>query len=196
MTRVRILDGTRLGVGNPDRLSAALSDRLGVPVRRTAERLDLDRAWDASRRQHQAGVLMEEVLRRVEATNEKCVALVDVDLFIPVLTFVFGQAQLGGAAGIVSTFRLANPFYGLPRDDGLLRHRIEKEVLHELGHMFGLYHCRHFECVMRSSTYVEEIDLKRAWFCPHCNERLRAGRDADGDAGAAFQPHPSPEGGP
>jgi archaemetzincin len=174
-TGVRILDGTRLGIGNPDGLTSSVSGCFAVPVRRTTERLDLERAWDSSRRQYNATALMSQVAQLASAGGDRCVAVVEVDLFIPVLTFVFGQAALNGNAGIVSTHRLGNPFYGLPSDETLLRRRVDKEVLHELGHMFGLFHCHHFECVMRSSTYVEEIDLKRAWLCPECEGRLRAG---------------------
>jgi archaemetzincin len=104
----------------------------------------------------------------------KRIGVVDVDLFIPVLTFVFGEAQLGGPAAVVSTHRLTNTFYGLPRDDDLMLRRLEKEIIHELGHTFGLYHCHQFECVMRSSTYVEEIDMKRAHPCPACAGALGA----------------------
>ena len=57
--------------------------------------------------------------------------------------------------------------------DNLLLQRLEKEIIHEVGHTFGLYHCRHFECVMRSSTYVEEIDLKRETFCSSCSSLLK-----------------------
>jgi archaemetzincin len=97
-----------------------------------------------------------------------------MDLYIPVLTFVFGEAQLDGMAAIVSTHRLQNQFYGLPHDDDLMLRRLEKEVIHELGHTFGLFHCRQFECVMRSSTYVEEIDLKRADLCDACRSSLKS----------------------
>ncbi len=147
---------------------------MNVPVRVVAEPLDLERAFDGSRRQYNATALLAQVAAFAAAGGDLCLAVVDVDLFVPVLTFVFGQAMLDGNAGIVSTYRLANPFYGLARDDTLLDRRVEKEVVHELGHMFGLIHCRQFECVMRSSTYVEEIDLKRAWFCPACAARLAA----------------------
>jgi archaemetzincin len=98
--------------------------------------------------------------------------VVDEDLYIPVLTFVFGEAQLDGSAAIVSTHRLKNQYYGLQKDDTLLYIRLEKEIVHELGHTFGMYHCRDYECVMKSSTYVEEIDLKKATPCPVCAQFL------------------------
>jgi archaemetzincin len=171
---VRILSAHRQTAGERDGLAALVGSRFGVAARCLPAELDLARAHDASRRQYNAAALMAQVADLAGAAGDKCIAVVDVDLFIPVLTFVFGQAVLGGAAGVISTHRLANEFYGLPRDDRVFRERIEKEVVHELGHMFGLYHCRQFECVMRSSTYVEEIDLKRSTFCADCQALLSA----------------------
>ena len=97
------------------------------------------------------------------------------DLFVPVLTYVFGEAQLGGRAAVVSTHRLRPEAYGLPADDDLLTARAEKEALHELGHTYGLLHCPAPDCVMRASTYAEEIDLKPAALCERCLAAVRAG---------------------
>ena len=85
---------------------------------------------------------------------------------------MFGEAQFDGTASIVSVHRLTNQFYGMPPDQERLVQRLEKEIIHELGHTFGLFHCHQFECVMRSSTYVEEIDLKLAGPCQSCRELL------------------------
>jgi len=100
-------------------------------------------------------------------------SLTDGDLFIPVLTFVFGEAQVGGTAAVVSTARLEAGFYGLPPDPGRFRARLEKECLHELGHTFGLVHCRRPGCVMTASLSVLDVDAKREALCPDCRVRLR-----------------------
>jgi archaemetzincin len=139
--------------------------------------LTLKRAFDSSRGQYNSTLLLAELLYLYPFPEQKTIAIVDVDLFIPVLTFVFGEAQLRGQAAVVSAARLGNRFYGLPEDDDLLLARLEKEIVHELGHTFGLYHCHQFECVMRSSTYVEEIDLKRGELCRGCQETTRQMRD-------------------
>jgi archaemetzincin len=92
----------------------------------------------------------------------------DVDLYIPVLTFVFGEAQLGGRCALVSLHRLHEEFYGLPPSPELLRHRLVKESVHELGHVLGLRHCPDWRCVMASTHDVERIDLKGEEYCPSC----------------------------
>ncbi len=98
----------------------------------------------------------------------KILGIISVDLFIPVLTYVFGEAQLGGKISIVSTFRLNEIAYGLPENRKLTEERLLKEAVHELGHNFGLLHCEDYLCVMHPSTSVEEVDIKTASFCSKC----------------------------
>jgi archaemetzincin len=96
----------------------------------------------------------------------------EVDLYVPVLTFVFGEAQLADGGAVVSVHRLRQEFYGLPADPELLRWRMLKEALHELGHTYGLRHCPDYTCVMSASNGVERIDLKSADFCAACAQAL------------------------
>jgi archaemetzincin len=95
-------------------------------------------------------------------------AVTDCDLFVPILTFVFGEAQLQGGCALVSTHRLHEEFYGLETREELTRERLLKEAVHELGHTFGLRHCRDWRCAMASTHAVERLDLKEAAFCPAC----------------------------
>ena len=92
------------------------------------------------------------------------------DLYVPVLTFVFGEAQLDGNCAVVSLARLQEEFYGMPPRDDLLRERLVKEAAHELGHTFGLRHCADWRCVMASSHAVERLDVKGAEFCGACRK--------------------------
>jgi archaemetzincin len=96
----------------------------------------------------------------------------DVDLFIPILTFVFGEAQVGGRTAVVSTARLGEP--GL-RDDRIVLERLSKESVHEMGHVLGLLHCETPGCVMGRSASVRDVDEKRAELCPACRGRIARG---------------------
>ena len=108
-----------------------------------------------------------EMLARGTALPDACklLAVTERDLFIPVLTFVFGQAQLGGRVGVVSLARLRQEFYGLPPDREIFLERAYKEALHETGHLFGLVHCADRSCAMSLATNVRQIDRKTAAFC-------------------------------
>lgn len=106
--------------------------------------------------------------------GELLLGIAAVDLYIPILTFVFGEAALGGDAAIVSYHRLRQEFYGLPPDSDLLRERLIKEALHETGHTLGLTHCEDYECVMAPSHAIEWLDLKSSAFCEACAATVNA----------------------
>ncbi|HXZ41474.1 MAG TPA: hypothetical protein VEG68_12100, partial [Terriglobales bacterium] len=95
-----------------------------------------------------------------------------VDLYIPILTFVFGEAQVGGPCAVVSLHRLRQEFYGLPPDGKLLQHRLLKESVHEIGHTVNLAHCDDYRCAMAPSHAVEWIDLKESSLCVACQGRI------------------------
>ncbi len=172
---IHILNGSILPSEVFGRLEARVEEAFGAKTSTLTSTLTVDRAYDQSRRQYNSTALLALLINVLPSSQEKRILIVDVDLYIPVLTFVFGEAQLNGLGAIVSTHRLHNQFYGLPHNEHLVLERLEKETIHELGHTFGLFHCRQFECVMRSSTYVEEIDLKKASLCPSCQAALRSG---------------------
>jgi archaemetzincin len=143
-----------------------------LPVVLREGHLDLSDFYDSSRRQYNGNSLLKELDQRYASEHCKTVGLFSIDLFIPILTYIFGQAYLNGRCGIASLYRLSNERYGILKQDQLLSDRFGKEIIHELGHMFGLIHCHNPECVMRSSTYVEDIDQKNQSLCPKCKAQL------------------------
>lgn len=102
----------------------------------------------------------------------RLLAVTPFDLYIPILTFVFGEAQLDGTCAVVSIHRLRQEFYGLPADSKLMHRRLLKEAVHELGHTFGLAHCEDYQCAMAPSHSMEWIDLKQSTLCANCRARL------------------------
>jgi archaemetzincin len=155
-----------------DALASGIADTFPVPVRPLAAPVDLEACFVPGRAQHHATLVLAALLRHRPDPAAKLLGVVPVDLFIPVLTFVFGQAQLDGPGAVISTYRLRAEFYGLPSDEGMLVERAIKEAVHELGHAFGLVHCAAYDCVMHASTSVEEVDLKRSAFCGRCAAAL------------------------
>jgi archaemetzincin len=132
-----------------------------------------DFALHAERRQYHSS----EILTRLapHADNAwRVLAVTSVDLYVPILTFVFGEAQMGGACAVVSTHRLCDEFYGLPANPETLKKRLLKEAVHELGHTLHLTHCRDYYCVMASSHSVEWIDLKEHRLCADCQNKVLA----------------------
>jgi len=145
---------------------------VGRPVDLEPLDFDYSYAFHPERQQYHSSQILLGIKNLVSPDQNKIVALTDLDLFIPILTFVFGEAQLDGPTAVVSTFRLRPEYYGLPRDDNLVLQRLIKESIHEIGHTFGLVHCLNPGCVLNVSTYVEEIDLKMDEFCQDCKRKL------------------------
>ena len=129
-------------------------------------------AFSPSRSQYHSTLILSRLLQFMPDQYQKVIGITSLDLFIPVLTFVFGEAQLNGRAAVVSSFRLHNEFYGMPQNKKLFKERHLKEGMHELGHTFGLIHCPDYNCVLHPSTYVGEIDLKTSHFCTICKNML------------------------
>ncbi len=127
-------------------------------------------AFEPKRNQYYAKKIIEKLGHEIPSDCEKLVGLTDVDLCTPVLTFVYGEAQLGGSIALVSLNRLRQEYYYLPRNDTLLIERITKECIHELGHCYGLFHCSDPQCVMCFSSTLLSIDNKQEKFCVGCRE--------------------------
>jgi archaemetzincin len=154
-------------------LRLSLEREFAVPTREIGLPA-VDFALDPVRGQYASIPILEMLLRVCPADALKLLAVTARDLFIPVLTFVFGHAQLGGSVAVVSLARLRQEFYSLPADPGVFLDRAAKEALHETGHMFRLVHCSIPACAMSLSTGVRQIDRKNASFCEPCRQRLAA----------------------
>lgn len=155
-----------------DKIVADIQREYKIPVELIECHSDISIFFDPARRQYDANKLLEFIDSNTGPYALKTIAIFRVDLYIPILTYIFGQAAYKGKSGIASVYRLKNEQYGLKPDEKLLHERLRKVVVHELGHTFGLIHCPNPECVMRSSTYVEDIDQKKLMLCRKCKNEL------------------------
>lgn len=143
-----------------------------LPIRRLPPLAVPEAAFDAKRGQYQSVELMKMLAKLAPNNGSRILGVTNVDLSIPMLSFLFGQAQFDGPVAVVSLCRLHQEFYGLPAQESLLRERTVKEVLHELGHTFGLVHCSESTCAMSLSTHIELVDAKSERYCARCGTQL------------------------
>ena len=153
-------------------ISEDISQIFQFPVKVKECPTDLSPYYSPGRRQYDGNKILQLVTELSPQQSVKSLGLLKVDLFIPIFTYIYGQATFKGKTGIVSLYRLRNELYGLKQNYILQIERLRKVVIHELGHTFGLIHCFNPDCVMRSSTYVEDLDQKGIHFCSHCQEQL------------------------
>ncbi len=136
------------------------------------ERLPLsNKAFDKKRGQYRSNVILSEI--QGYAAKKKgfgrVLGVVDADLFVPDLNFVFGEAACPGQGALISVWRLRPEFYGAPANMGLFLERCVKEAIHELGHTLGLRHCSRSSCVMYFSNSIFDTDKKQSLFCDQCS---------------------------
>lgn len=125
-------------------------------------------AFNFIRNQYFSSKILSEIVNHTSEETVKILGVVDVDLYIPIFCFVFGEAQLRGKAAVISLHRLRPEFYGLEPNKELLYERVIKESIHELGHNFGLTHCLDENCVMYFSHSIWHTDVKKSCFCEEC----------------------------
>jgi archaemetzincin len=152
--------------GVMERLRDSIGGIFHCPVEAKTGFGALARAYNAERRQYLSSELLAS-LGKAER-EERIVGVADVDLYVPRLNFVFGEADIVSGTAIISLSRLRQEYYGLAPDEALFLERATKEIVHELGHTFGLGHCPNSKCVMHFSNSLADTDLKEARFCNKC----------------------------
>ena len=126
-------------------------------------------AFDARRNQYVSPIILGWIQnKRKDATYNKVLGICNIDAYSGNLNFVFGEAQVGGRIASIYLPRLKQEFYGLDPDESLFLQRVVKEAIHELGHAFGLSHCKTPTCVMYFSNSLADTDNKSKEFCDRC----------------------------
>jgi len=133
---------------------------------------DVNFAYDLTRDQYHSTAILEKLASTSPSQAIKVVAITNKDLFIPILTHVYGEAQLAGKACIVSTFRLHEGL-SVANIEKEFENRVVKEVLHELGHTFNLRHCDDKSCIMHYCRSIKDVDRKTDQLCRYCKILLK-----------------------
>lgn len=157
-----------------DWLGQALQEKFRMPTEIVSSGLQVSFALHAERQQYHSSEILASMQKLVSRDTWRLLAVTSLDLYIPILTFVFGEAQVGGERAIVSYHRLRQEFYGLQPDLDVLANRLLIESVHELGHTLRLTHCQDYRCAMAGSHAVEWIDIKDSGYCEECLSRVMA----------------------
>jgi len=148
-------------------VAANLQEILHIPVDILPARETPEFAYNNNRKQYHAAMILKK-LAESRRPHPRILALVSVDLFIPVLTHVFGEAQMGGRAAVVSLHRLRQKEEGSRVSLDIFYDRAVKVALHEVAHTFDLVHCSQPECIMRFSSRPNDLDELPLFFCEYC----------------------------
>ncbi|MEW6673632.1 MAG: archaemetzincin family Zn-dependent metalloprotease [Thermodesulfobacteriota bacterium] len=148
-------------------VSRGIQRVFGCGVKRMPLLTDVDFALDPNRDQYHSTLILDKLAEAAPEGAAKVLAITAVDLFIPILTHVYGEAQLGGKTCIVSTFRLKEGLSPLSAQD-TYQVRLVKEAIHELGHTFNLRHCQDPACIMHYCRSVRDVDRKSDQMCRYC----------------------------
>ncbi|MEM2463748.1 MAG: archaemetzincin family Zn-dependent metalloprotease [Candidatus Bathyarchaeia archaeon] len=136
-----------------------------------------NQAFDGLRRQYRSDIILNVVKNYAYKTLafSHVLGIVDVDIYVPGLNFVFGEAECPGKAALISLWRLRPEFYGRAPNFEVFVERVTKEAVHELGHTLGLGHCTNPFCVMYFSNSIFETDRKKSLFCNKCYSKVQMG---------------------
>jgi archaemetzincin len=132
-----------------------------------------DYAFDERRFQYDAGIILKAFESIQFKGHDKVIGVLNLDLFVPIFTHVFGEAKQGGKFALVSLFRLGKNPDGSPSPSSLIFERAAKVALHELGHLFNLFHCRGKNCLMHFSGGIQDLDETPIYLCRYCSTYLK-----------------------
>lgn len=142
-------------------IRAAIGGKIAIP----------DNSYNRMRRQYHSTIILGE-LESSKTKYTRVLGIIDKDLFVPSLNFVFGEANISNGIAIIALVRLRQEFYGLSANKRLFYERAIKEAVHEIGHTYGLAHCPRRRCIMHFSNTLRDTDIKGPGFCATCRAKL------------------------
>ncbi len=139
---------------------------IGTPVQLPAA------AFNPGRSQYRSTAILRLLEQSTKGGQDRVLGVIDRDLYVPELNFVFGEADTVAGTSIISLTRLRQEYSGLGSDRERFLLRTVKEAVHELGHTVGFGHCPDRRCIMHFSNSLADTDRKGPGFCERCRAIL------------------------
>ncbi len=134
-----------------------------------AEALPLPEAYYyPGRGQYGAAGLLRHLEANAPPDPYRVVGVTAQDIFTGDLNFLFGMGRCPGGFAVISTHRMG--FYCDSSQRRLVR--FAKLIIHELGHTFGLMHCRQPRCAMKFAIGYKTLDRTSIALCERCEGNL------------------------
>jgi archaemetzincin len=172
MIQVEIMCCGEVDTGVLDFVSDGIARELGAEVTLSSTLPVPTDAYSPERDQYSSTRMLELLCHRTPLGDRVMLVVVDVDLYVPLLNFVFGEAHPAMRCCIISMARLGLSYDGLATGPEVYQERALKEAVHEIGHLLGLDHCTDTGCVMFFSNSILDTDKKGHSFCERCHRRV------------------------
>ena len=155
-----------------DIIAANITAYYRLPAEILPKQPSPESAFDEARLKYNAGLLINMLGTLDFSEYSRIVGVISRDIFIPIFNYVYGQAVQGGSHALVSLYRLNRNADGSTPSASLVFERAAKLALHELGHLFNLYHCNEPKCIMHFSGIIEDLNKIPFYLCGDCARRL------------------------
>ena len=173
MTKIILVMLSKIDFHVIELLSQNLGKTFCRPVEVRYKFGSLKYAYDAARNQYVSPLILSRLRRIKKGSDDKIMAITDVDLYSPEYDFVYGEADVDAGVATLSINRLLTQGLDTPQNCDTVNERIIREATHEIGHLFGLDHCCDQKCVMRTCTCLSEVDEAKGGLCIGCYEKLK-----------------------
>jgi archaemetzincin len=157
-------------------VAANLQTILDLPVEILEPAVIPRESFQPQRQQYDAGLIVKYLARLPLASHPRILGLTVFDLCLPILTYVYGEAEVGGRAAVISNFRLRQNEDGSTAPPEIYFERLAKVAVHEMAHTLALHHCENAKYLMHFAARLKHLDQIPLLFCDHCEFALRMNR--------------------
>ncbi len=154
----------------PQSIAAHISGCLDLPAIILPSLKNIAGCYNENRFQYDVGKTLQTLESIKFKDIDKIIGVSTVDLYIPIFAYVFGEAKQGGKAAVVSLYRLEKDTHGKKQPSSIVLERAAKVMLHELGHLYNLFHCADEHCLMHFSGGLQDLDASPLYFCRYCSK--------------------------